>query len=71
VSGTSDVLRRLLLALVAVLTLPEDQRLLLLMGLMRELLRGVAHMGMLSTFQGLRFSQSCASGGRSVVVGMR
>ena len=48
-SGASDVLR-LLLALVAVLTLPEDQRLLLLMGLMRELLRGVAHMGMLGTF---------------------
>ena len=70
-SGTSEVLRRLLLALVAVLTLPEDQRLLLLMGLMRELLRGVAHMGMLGAFQGLRFSQSSASGCRPVVVGMR
>ena len=69
-SGASDVLR-LLLALVAVFTFPEDQRLLLLMGLMRELLRGVAHMRMLSAFQGLRFSQSSASGGRSVVVSMR
>jgi hypothetical protein len=49
--GTSDVLRLqvLLLALVAVLTLPENQR-LLLVGLMRELLRGMADMGMLSAF---------------------
>lgn len=49
--GTTDVLRLqlLLLTLVAVLTLPENQR-LLLMGLMRELLRGMADMRMLSTF---------------------
>jgi hypothetical protein len=49
--GTSDVLRLqvLLLALVAVLTLPENQR-LLLMRLMRELLRCIADMGMLSAF---------------------
>lgn len=50
-SGTSDVLRLqlLLLALVAVLTLPKNQR-LLLVGLMRELLRGMTDMGMLSAF---------------------
>ena len=49
--GSSDVLRLrvLLLALVAVLTLPENQR-LLLMGLVRELLRVMADMGVLSTF---------------------
>jgi hypothetical protein len=49
--GTTDVLRLqlLLLALVAVLTLPENQR-LLLMGLMRELLRCMTDMRMLSTF---------------------